>query len=504
MGEPAVSTATARSKAPRLAVAVALAATVVPMLPVTDFTVDDAWVPVRYARSLALGAGYRPSAGAPVSDGVTPLGFAHLLWPIAATSAAAAHVAARIAGVLAVLAAMGALGATIARLGGSRLRFAALLLVATSSPLAAWSLAGLETGLVTAAVALALVLRERGRGKSGALALGLAAAWRPELLPAAVVVSFSATAPEIDPARDEARPLARSLRVVAAVAPALAVASIRAAAFGRAAPLSVHAKTPVLAMGVSYAGAAALLAGYVAIFAPRALRRGGGWTRALALAVVAHVAAMAFAGGDWMPLARLAVPVVPIVVLVAARTLVDPPRPVFRALLPVAVAVGFQIFGFWRALPAVQSIERDRAALIREMKPVLRDARTIAAVDVGWLSVAAEHARVVDLAGITDPTVAAIPGGHTSKRLPRTFFKDRDVDTIVLLLGKDEARADAAWPDRKYARGTEAWTASIPEMRDAYEVAFTSATRTRYVVLRRVHVPEVPAPPRQEEPGGMW
>jgi hypothetical protein len=504
MPAPTVSRATSRSGGGWAPALVAVLAAALPMLAVSDFTVDDAWVPVRYARSLAAGEGYRASAGAPVTDGVTPLGFAHLLVPFAKLGAQQAHGAARVLGVVAWLGAAGALGATIARLGGSRARFFALALVATSSPVAAWALAGLETGLVTALLATALVSRERGRAHVGAVVSGVAAGWRPELLPAVVVLAFAAVPPEIDATRSEARPLSRSIRVVLAVAPALLVAALRFTIFGRAAPLSVLAKTPILALGVSYAGAAALLAGYAAIVAPRGLRRTDGWTRALALAAVAHVAAMAFAGGDWMPLARLAVPVVPVVVLASARIMAAPTKPAILAGLPCAIAVAFQVFGFSRALPAVAIIERDRAALIREMKPVLEGARTIAAVDVGWLSVAAEHARIVDLAGITDPTVAAIPGGHTSKRLPRTFFKDRDVDTIVLLLGKSDEGGDVPWPERRYGRGTEAWIASIPEMRDAYEVAFTSATRTRYVVLRRVRVPEIPPPPEPQEPGGMW
>jgi len=466
-------------------VAVLLAA--LPMLPLSDFTVDDAWVPVRYARSLAMGQGYRPSAGAQVTDGVTPLGFAHALVPFAKLGAMQAHAAARIGGALLWLVAAAALGACIARLDGARTRFAALALVATSAPVAGWALAGLETGIVTAVVAFAVVLRERGTAKVGATLGGLAAAWRPELLPSVVVLAFASGPAKADPQRGEATPLARAIRVVLAVAPALIVAATRFAWFGRAAPLSVHAKLPQLSAGIAYAGAASLLAGYAAIVAPRGLIRADGWTRALALAVLVHVAAMAFAGGDWMPLARLAVPMCPVVVLAAARLLAVPTKPAILAVLPCALALAFQIFGFWRALPAVDHIERDRRALIVEMRPVLEGSQTIAGVDVGWLAVAAEHARIVDLAGITDPTVAAIPGGHTTKRLPRTFFDDRAVDTIVLLLGKGGADEDAAaaWPDRRFSRGTEAWAASIPELRNCFELAYSSTTRTRYVVVKR-------------------
>ena len=43
------------------------------------FVVDDALITARYAHNLATGLGYRLSPGAAVSDGVTPLGLAHLL-----------------------------------------------------------------------------------------------------------------------------------------------------------------------------------------------------------------------------------------------------------------------------------------------------------------------------------------------------------------------------------------------------------------------------------------
>src|SRR5262245_27808159 len=116
MQERAAPRAIVRPRRVWIGVVAAMLAAALPMLAVSDFTVDDAWVPVRYARSLAAGEGYRASAGATPSDGVTPLGFAHLLVPFAKLGAAPAHGAARVLGVLAWLAAVGALGGVIARL----------------------------------------------------------------------------------------------------------------------------------------------------------------------------------------------------------------------------------------------------------------------------------------------------------------------------------------------------------------------------------------------------
>jgi hypothetical protein len=73
----------------------------------------------------------------------------------------------------------------------------------------------------------------------------------------------------------------------------------------------------------------------------------------------------------------------------------------------------------------------DRAELVARAEPVLAGARRIAAVDVGWVSAATE-ADIVDLAGLTDPEIAALPGGHTSKRVSGSMLLDRGADLVLL------------------------------------------------------------------------
>src|SRR5262249_58646406 len=96
-------------------------------------------------------------------------------------------------------------------------------------------------------------------------------------------------------------------------------ASIRAAIFGRVVPLSVLAKPSDLAHGSYYAAACFLLTGAMAVMAPFAFLRISWWGRGLVVAVMVHFLAIAAAGGDWMPLSRLAVPALPTVVLAAAH-----------------------------------------------------------------------------------------------------------------------------------------------------------------------------------------
>jgi hypothetical protein len=274
-------------------------------------------------------------------------------------------------------------------------------------------------------------------------------------------------------------------RLALAAAPTLVVAAARLAAFGRPSPLSWAAKAPDPAHGLAYAGAAALLGGSMAVLAPLALARADRWTRSLALAVAVHVAAMALAGGDWMPLARLAVPALPVATMAAARLVAQGGRwP--AGLAALAVAVGLQIFGAWRAWPAVAGVVPARDRLVEEMRPVLASRRVIASIDVGWVGLAAEHARLVDLAGVTDPSVAALRFGHTSRELPRRMLADRGVDAVVLLLAPDERRVgEVPWTQLRFARGTERWIASMPGIEEELELAFASATSLRYVVLVR-------------------
>ena len=55
----------------------------------------------------------------------------------------------------------------------------------------------------------------------------------------------------------------------------------------------------------------------------------------------------------------------------------------------------------------------------------------VAALDIGWVSAATE-ATIVDLAGLTDPSIALLPGGHTSKRVDVPMLLDRGVDAVLV------------------------------------------------------------------------
>jgi hypothetical protein len=466
------------------AVAGAVAAAV-PALLLYGFTVDDALIPARYAAHLARGIGYRFNASGPITDGVTPLGFPYLLAPFARAGPLGALAAAKAIGVTAWTAASALLAVAVQRAGRSRWRYGALLLGACSAPLAAWSAAGLETGLATALAALAVALPELGFVRAGAGAAGLTAALRPETLPWALVV---AAAPA--PLAAGGSPPRRALRIALAAAPFVVVATVRAVAFGRVAPLSVLAKPSDLAHGAPYALACFLLAGPLAMAAPLAVRRLGGWERGLCAAVFVHFAAIAAAGGDWMPLARLAVPALPTVMLAAAHLAeVSAPRAVAARF---ALALAGELFLIVTAGPAdVARVGSRRLELINTLAPSLVGARVVAALDIGWLG-AATDATVVDLAGLTDADIAVLPGGHTSKAIPARLLDARRVDTAVLLVREREPLAEP-WTETFFARIVELRVASTPGIADDFEVGAEShVPHLHYLVVRR----RAPASPK--------
>jgi hypothetical protein len=450
----------------------------VPAVLVRGFTVDDALIPARYATHIARGLGYRWNAAGPITDGVTPLGFPYLLAPFAQDGPLEALAAAKVLGVVAWTIAAAALTVAVRRAGVSRWRYGALLLLASSVSLAAWSVAGLETGVATALATFAVALPELGHARAGAAAAGLAAALRPEAFPWAMVVCASPP-----PLVADASPRTRFSRLVLGAAPFLVVAIVRHVVFGRVVPLSVLAKPSDLAHGSRYALACFLLTGPIAVLAPFAWRRLDGWGRGLCAAVFVHYGAIAVAGGDWMPLSRLAVPVLPTVLLAAAHLAEVAARAATAARL--ALALTGEIFQLATVGPAtIAGVGSVRRALIEEVQPALAGARVVAALDIGWVG-AATDATVVDLAGLTDPDIAVLPGGHTSKAVPARLLDARQVDTVVLQILEGKPLAEP-WTETYFAHMVSLRVAETPGIGDEFAVAAeTHLPHLHYVVLRR-------------------
>lgn len=466
---------------------------------VYGFTVDDALISARYAHHLATGSGYVFNRGGEPSDGVTPLGYAHLLALFAGESTLAAFAAAKLLGLLAMTAAFGLITSLVWRLPGSNLRFAPLALWLLSPQTAAWASSGMETGLVSLLVALGLWLKFGARTSgvdrepiSPALVLGMAAAWRPELMPCVLLLAMpraldrradeeeQAEFPRSD---DAARQLLHaSGRALVAMLPFVSVSFVRAYFFATITPLSVVAKRPDLSRGFAYAGASLVLIGAVQLLSLWTVKRGSRLARWLSLAVFAHAVAVTLAGGDWMALSRLFVPALPAMVVVAALVAAEAPR--LGVLVRSALALAAALFA-WNAVGwNVGRVGADRMALIDAAAPVLSSSQTIAAVDVGWLGAAAPHATIVDLAGVTDPEVARLPGAHTTKKIPDGFLVARRVDTLVFNLEPGTA-VSPDWATSPFLHGVERYVALEPGVAQEFEPVFHYERRPAYLVLRR-------------------
>ena len=502
-------------------------AALAPAVVLRGFTVDDALITARYAANVASGAGYRLSAGGPVTDGVTPLGFVYVLAPFAGGAGGGARggvigafVAAKWLGVVAWTVAAGVLGLVVARRcaasrgaggssgsggsggsGGAGGRWLVpLALVATSAPLGAWAPAGMETGVVLALGALAASLPLLERPRAGIACAGIAAGLRPELLPWAATLGVGlflsppsaregASGAGVEGAGAEGAALPSTaarrrslLLLVFTFTPFVVVAAVRLAAFGRPAPLSIFAKAPDARLGLMYAAACALLAGGPALLAPRAAWKLRDFERALVVGVPVHLVAIALAGGDWMPLSRLVVPVLPSLAL--AALLLAERAHLLATAARLALAVAGQTFVLVHVGPKAAAVGEDRMRVLDDLRPALAPAHVVASLDIGWVG-AATDATLVDLAGVTDPAIAALPGGHTTKQIPAGLLDARRADTLVLLLAPGEQVA-TPWTRSRFARGVEAWVATTPGIGDTFTpVAESSLPHLRYVVLQR-------------------
>ncbi len=444
--------------AARLWGAAALVATVLPALWLWGFTVDDALIAVRYARHLAAGFGYRFNAHGPITDGVTPLPWAFLLAPLARAAPLVVLRRAKVLGLLVGGAAAWPLGVTVGQAPASRAaKLAGLAVLAASVPVAAHTVSGMETALAMALATLAVTASARP-ARTAVLA-GLATSLRPELLPWALVLAVGLELSQ------GGRPLPVARAVALAGAPFAVCVVVRLLVFGRPVPLAVLAKPSDVLHGVAYAGAAGLAAlTPILAAAPVTLARGPRRALVVAAAGLTHLLAVAAAGGDWMPFARLVAPIAPSLLLVFVWT--APHAPLWATRLRVALALGLGVYLAATVGPGARHVGADRARLVAAARPALEDARRVASVDVGWPTAATE-ADIVDLAGLTDPEIAALPGGHTSKRVDAAMLLARDADVLLLYT---PAGGDPGDPSRvvRFPRVVEARLAASPLIADHY------------------------------------
>lgn len=407
------------------------------------FAVDDALISARMAASLAQGIGYRFNPHGDIVDAVTPLGYAHLLSLCSGQTPLGVLQFARWLGAGVYVLAWARLGRLTFQHGNVGSWLLAMLL--GFAPVAAtWASTGMETPLVFGLLVLGLgggdAPESRRVALSASLALGVAGAWRPELLACAGVMLLERASRE--------RGVARLWPLLLGLLPTLVVIVLRSTYFGRPMPLSVLAKPSDLEHGLRYAVGGWILTGLpLCVLAPRVWPRLSLRLRWWTAALFAHAVALLLAGGDWMALFRLYVPVLPLVLVVAVGIWRLAAR--WASLLRYVLAVLALVALWWQAGFAARHVMADRLALIEAARPALVGHR-VASVDIGWVA-ACEPEEVVDLAGVSDPSIAVLPGGHTSKRIDAQLFERRRVDRLVVLCsgGPPPKRAGEILPARQ-------------------------------------------------------
>ena len=443
------------------------------------FTVDDALISARVAHHLATGVGYRfnPS-GAPV-DAVTPLGWAHALMLFASSGPLSALVAAKVAGWVSWIGIAVWLGAKFSAVDEQVRRYGLFILLATCIPLSAWAVAGMETGVVAGLATVAL-----SRRPWALWCAGLACAWRPELIPWASVLAAGRGLAQHGKS-DKERFVACALNLAQVLALPVCVLCLRLIVFGTPAPLSVYAKPSDVQHGLAYVLFGLATTGPFWLLAARRTARALPMRYRVALfACAAHAVSLVLAGGDWMVLSRLLVPILPSVFWIGAEVLRHSESGWDYLRLSVGLVATLSVAAHFG--PTASHVGQHRRELIARAVPHLAQAQTIAALDVGWVGVAAPQQSIVDLAGVTDPLVAYLPGSHTAKRLDTRFLDRKRVDTLVLLLGAGNALADPWWLSG-FERPVERLVARLVA-RGNFRVEATlplGGTPQHYVVLRR-------------------
>lgn len=388
------------------------------------FTVDDAWIVSRVAHHGVRTGIYSFNPGGPVTDAVTPLGFAHVLGFVGGLLGLESPLElwslARWIGLLCFFFSMGVAGYQLGKEGWRGVMWAGALSLLVV-PSAVWAGAGLSTPIVGLLVILGATSFERGAMVVGGGLFGWACAWRPELAPFAVAWGgCRILSSEVAPTRKKVMGSFTAFSAFLVLS-----ALVRWAAFGRLVPLAVIAKAPEAWTALFYAGVTMVWSGigWLILARDHAFRRPGLW----AVPWCVHLVAVFFAGGDWMPALRLTAPLFPLLVWNAGRQL----RPSIRFWAAWVPALGFPLALLWTQGADLRAVDVRRRALVAEGREVFRDARVIASTDIGWVGVASA-ARIVDLAGVTDPRIAPLEGGHTSKYVSPGLFSARNVDTWVI------------------------------------------------------------------------
>ncbi|MDP6518273.1 MAG: hypothetical protein QF411_00105 [Planctomycetota bacterium] len=419
---------------------------------------DDDFILYRYARNLAQGLGPVFQPGERVEGFTSPLSVLLLAWCL--RLGLAAHKASFLISCLGTVMAVCSLD-LLWRRARLQSRFPLPALLLALSPAFAWhAVAGQGTTLVAGLLAAALLFHERasraqtGAGLAAAL-LGLAALARPEALlfiPPFLLI-------------ERGRPAARlPLQALLALAPTLAWGVFRYAYYGTLLPITWSLKKlpflTDLGYGASYLAQGTLETGFllaVLLALPQLRRfRTGAPDRtpafaAAAAGLVLHTLFTAYSGGDFIPLGRFLMPVLPLALFLAsvsvARWSLKPP--LAAALVLLALLAPQWVQSRRGELYQRQRVEEQRWIQLGEvMGGRLAPDMKVALAPIGAFGFVS-GLPIVDLLGRTNDTVhraapdltIAMKGHH---RFDAEYVLGERPAMIILGNGRTGATAGAA------------------------------------------------------------
>jgi hypothetical protein len=138
-------------------------------------------------------------------------------------------------------------------------------------------------------------------------------------------------------------------------------------------------------------------------------------------------------------------------------------------------------------MPELRDSTRSRVRAAAIAHGLHTRAHTVALVDVGYLGYES-GVEVIDLAGLTDARIAAMPGGHLSKQIDAAYLERRAPDAIVLHSATAPTVDDEGKLRRFSGFEVEHRVAAMPFVRDHFRVDRVTryAPHYYYIVLLRL------------------
>jgi len=491
----------------------------------SGYTMDDAFITFRYARNVALGAGWVYNVGGPPVEG-----FTNFLWTLLLVPCFWFRIdPMRAAQILGALSSLGVLALTyrIARRGmenpHGKTALAAPLLLALTGSFTYQAVTGLETQLFALGLVTGVYFFLRSDARSLRWSAGgflVASLCRPEGLP---LFAFTFAFLLVQRFRRQVESPAVLTFALVYGLPLALFAAWRVHTFGDWLPNTYYAKVgppgEMIREGALYVGSffqthGTLLPWALAVV-PVVWRRWRPREVYLLSLCLVFLAIVVYEGGDWMPLHRLLAPILPILYVLVAEGL-DALRQgwtLIRQQRTPAVGAARALATLW-LLAAAAVLAYPSLAVARESRVRQEQYRRshvslglwlneqcapddkVALSDIGQIGYYCRR-WVIDLAGLTDRTIARTPGGLHKKEYDPQYVLKQKPKYIVLVCAKVAGRF------RIRGFETEKRLYHHPEFKQRYRLLPAVSARFKYKddysywVFERIDEPQAALPGEQ-------